>query len=157
MSTRACYTFCDPNGSRYHVYKHHDGYPYHGQRSAIDGVLSECGGLVWIENAKPFAWELPRFEADDYAAAFVAANKPIDGGGVRLIRTPEPWEFSSDSEYWYKVSVSSGGPFPQVTDVYVEVYHVDWWQPYDRRNERVSEGMLLDLLEKERKKVKISA
>tara|TARA_R110002020_G_C15719820_1_gene722875 strand:- start:26 stop:505 length:480 start_codon:yes stop_codon:yes gene_type:complete len=159
MSTRACYTFVEPygigfpsnGGGQHHVYKHHDGYPYAGQLDA--NGLFECGGLVFIENAKQFAWELPRFEADDFASAFVVANKPRGGGGVRLINTPEPWDFSCDTAYWYKVTQSRADS----SDVHVEVYHVDWWDRNDRRNQLVSKGMLLDLLEEERKKVKISA
>ena len=160
MSTRACYTFVESNGGgQHHVYKHHDGYPYEGQLDA-NGLKTlasktkfECGGLVFIENAKQFAWELPRFEADDFASAFVVANKPRGGGGVRLINTRDPWDFSSDSEYWYKVTHSRADS----SDVHVEVYHVDWWNRNDRRNQLISKGMLLDLLEEERKKVKISA
>jgi hypothetical protein len=60
MSTRAMYTFRDETGE-YHVYKHSDGYP--------------TGAAQWIEAALPFAWTFPRFEADEFAAAFVAANK----------------------------------------------------------------------------------
>jgi len=65
MSTRAMYTFIEPNHTDskrgYHVYKHHDGYP--------------SGAVQWIKAALDHAWPLPRFEADDFAAAFVAANK----------------------------------------------------------------------------------
>lgn len=61
MSTRALYSFLDENKVAYHVYKHSDGYP--------------TGALDAIDAAMPFAWRLPRFEADDFAAAFVAANK----------------------------------------------------------------------------------
>ena len=60
MSTRALYTFIDGD-STHHVYKHHDGYPEWAAKH--------------IEAALPFAWALPRFEADEFAAAFVAANK----------------------------------------------------------------------------------
>jgi len=31
--------------------------------------------VQWIESALEFAWKLPRYEADEFAAAFVAANK----------------------------------------------------------------------------------
>lgn len=62
MSTRAMYTFRDGHGE-YHVYKHHDGYP----SGAIEAIL----------NALLFAWTPPRFEADEFAAAFVAGNKEI--------------------------------------------------------------------------------
>ncbi len=60
MSTRALYTFRDNDGE-YHVYKHHDGYP----SGAIEAIL----------NSLMFAWNPPRFEADEFAAAFVAGNK----------------------------------------------------------------------------------
>ena len=62
MSTRACYRFIDPKTSDVvTVYKHHDGYPE--------------GAVCWITKAIEYAWRLPRFEADEFAAAFVAANK----------------------------------------------------------------------------------
>jgi hypothetical protein len=66
MSTRACYRFIDPDTSEVAtVYKHHDGYPE--------------GAVCWITKALDYAWRLPRFEADEFAAAFVAANKPSAG------------------------------------------------------------------------------
>ena len=55
----------------YGAYKHYDNYP--------------SGAADFIENAKSYAWDLPRFEADDFAAAFVAANKAKSGGEVRLL------------------------------------------------------------------------
>src|SRR4051794_36529103 len=63
MSTRALYTFICPGRKQdtFHVYKHHDGYPK--------------GAAEAIANALPLAWQLPRFEADEFAAAFVAGNK----------------------------------------------------------------------------------
>ena len=66
MSTRACYRFIPENGPNdwpgvVTVYKHHDGYP--------------SGAAKAIENALDYAWKLPRFEADEFAAAFVAGNK----------------------------------------------------------------------------------
>ena len=60
MSTRAIYTFYD-SANEVHVYKHHDGYPYTG--GLHNGETFEGGGLVWIKDAKAFAWDLPRFEA----------------------------------------------------------------------------------------------
>jgi hypothetical protein len=65
MSTRACYRFIDPDPTDPEVvtvYKHSDGYPE--------------GAVCWITKALEHAWPLPRFEADEFAAAFVAANKP---------------------------------------------------------------------------------
>lgn len=75
MSTRAVFTFSDPDhrGRPLVVYKHHDGYP-EGALAALRRTLDS--GLCW---------PLPRFEADEFAAAFVAANKPKGGGGIRLL------------------------------------------------------------------------
>ena len=70
MGTRAIYIFEDEHEEVY-VYKHYDNYPQ--------------GAVDFIEKAKEFAWELPRFEADEFAASFVAANKDRRGGGVRLV------------------------------------------------------------------------
>lgn len=72
MGTRAVYFFKDFDGSTYGVYKHYDNYP--------------SGAADFIENAKDYAWPLPRFEADDFASAFVAANKAKKGGEVRLLQ-----------------------------------------------------------------------
>lgn len=76
MGTRAIYIFEDVldhfgRKTEVYVYKQLDNYP--------------AGAADFIENAKQFAWKLPRFEADEFAAAFVAANKDSDGGGVRLV------------------------------------------------------------------------
>ena len=70
MGTRAIYQFRDGDDECF-VYKHYDNYPQ--------------GAVHFIEAAKGFAWKLPRFEADEFASAFVAANKSKNGGGVRLI------------------------------------------------------------------------
>jgi hypothetical protein len=69
MGTRSMYTFIGDKRGRWleqhHVYKHFDGYPLHG----------DSGAVIWIKAALDYAWPLPRYEADDFAAAFVAANK----------------------------------------------------------------------------------
>jgi hypothetical protein len=60
MSTRAIYTFSD----EYHtvsVYKHSDGYP--------------TGAIEALQKAVHYAWTFPRYEADEFAASFVTANK----------------------------------------------------------------------------------
>jgi hypothetical protein len=111
MSTRALYTFCDLRGE-YHVYKHHDGYP--------------SGAAQWIAAALPYAWPLPRFEADEFAAAFVAGNKTYDSkpfpGGVRLTQGAT-WKdaASADIEYRYEITEKGG-------DLHVAAYVVscDW-------------------------------
>lgn len=89
MGTRALYTFKDKSGE-YHVYKHFDGYP--------------TGALGFIEAAKKFAWELPRFEADEFAASFIAANKD-SGGGIHLT-VGKTWEEAApaDIEYHYVIT-----------------------------------------------------
>ena len=140
MGTRACYTFSDDRGD-VHVYKHYDGYPYYAYQGG------EAGGLIWINDAKDFAWGLPRFEADEFAASFVAANKDSgehSGGGVRLINKKHPWEFSSDSDYWYKVTTRNG-------ELYVTVMSVDWWGD-ERRQLPVMEGPLDELLRDQRER-----
>lgn len=89
MSTRAVYTFIDPS-STHHVYKHHDGYP--------------TGAAEFIGKALKNAWALPRFEADEFAAAFVAANKS-DAGGVRLTHN---YTDHADLEYRYEIRLWAG-------------------------------------------------
>jgi hypothetical protein len=109
MSTRATYTFVETGGADkayYHVYKHHDGYP-EGAEKALKAALD-------------YAWPLPRYEADELAAAFVAANK--DGpGGIRLTAdgAPEGWKDKAlDQEYHYEIS-----PFGD--DLYVRVFDTE--------------------------------
>ena len=88
MGTRAVITFIDEDNT-FHVYKHWDGDP----RSIL-----HC-----IECTKVFAWELPRFEADEFAAAFIAANKTKGGGDIRLTHN---YEDHSDLEFRYEVRLS---------------------------------------------------
>ena len=98
MSTRACYVFKDADDS-YTVFKHHDGYP--------------SGAAQFIEYAKSVAWPLPRFEPDEFAAAFVAANK-TEPGGVRLSCGIEN---HGDIEYVYEIQMH---PFKNV--LWVKAY-----------------------------------
>ena len=97
MGTRAIYIFEDEH-EEVHVYKHYDNYP--------------LGAVDFIENAKEYAWELPRFEADEFAAAFVAANKNPKGGECRLIglfrhdSVPSVMEEQSFCDYFYYVTYS---------------------------------------------------
>ena len=143
MSTRAIYTFYDSD-DEIHVYKHHDGYPYTG--GLHNGETFEGGGLVWIKDAKAFAWDLPRFEADEFAASFVKANKSV-GGGVRLIGDQQPWEYASDCEYWYKVSCVDG-------DLHVTVLSVSFLLAPLRDHRIEMEGPLDELLAMQRAKNK---
>ena len=139
MSTRAIYTFSDKNTAPIHVFKHHDGYPY---ASYGKGEPLEAGGLLWIKKAKELAWELPRFEADEFAASFVAANK-TESGGCRLITAEHPWEYASDAEYWYKIK-----PAVPALDVWVDVLEVDWSRKL--HHNLIMEGALSELISSER-------
>lgn len=117
MGTRAIYIFEDEH-EEVHVYKHYDNYPQ--------------GAVDFIENAKEFAWELPRFEADEFAAAFVAANKNriggiCKGGGVRLVNArfkdrEEMLEANHWCDYYYVISYQS-----HHKDLWVEI----WDSRYD--------------------------
>lgn len=73
MSTKAIYRFWDNRNrdEEYFVYKHYDNYPQ--------------GAVHHIQKATAHAWPFPRYEADEFASAFVAANKNPRGGEVRLI------------------------------------------------------------------------
>jgi hypothetical protein len=62
-------TFLDDH-EQFHVYQHHDSSPS-GMGEALQATLE-------------YAWALPRFEAMDFSAAFVAANKRQGGGGTYL-------------------------------------------------------------------------
>jgi hypothetical protein len=116
MSTRAVYTFIDKD-STFHVYKHHDGYPY--------------GALRFIEKAKDYAFPLPRFEADEFAAAFIAANKVSkvskqsvlekkgdieanQGGGIRLTNS---YEGHRDLEFRYEISLVENKLYVTIFDI----------------------------------------
>lgn len=95
MSTRAVYGFRDQHGT-HHVYVHHDGYPT-GAAEKFEAVL-----------VSPHIWQLPRFEADEFAAGFICANKD-SGGGVRLTHGPEQ---HGDTEYYYVVYQPEPGKGP---------------------------------------------
>ena len=90
MGTRAVITFIDEHDT-HHVYKHWDGNP-------VDI-------LQGIERATAYAWPLPRFESDEFATAFIAANKPKGGGDIRMSHT---YEDSPDLAYRYEVRLSRG-------------------------------------------------
>ena len=107
MGTRAIYTFKDKNQA-VHVYKHYDGYPE--------------GAVQFINNAIPHAWPLPRFKADEFASAFVKANKPERGGDVRLVNKELPWEYASDVEFWYIIT-----QHPRTKALWVDIKKSNWY------------------------------
>ena len=122
MSTRATYEFRDDRGT-YTVYKHHDGYP--------------AGGVQWIANAPATAWPLPRFEADEFAASFVAGNKDRDGG-VRLTKSRES---HGDTEYHYVITLKDRA-------LHIEIYQSGWSIGGAGDWKWLEEGGLHELLEK---------
>lgn len=99
MSTRGFYVFFDGERGRFklgdlNVYRHCDNYPS-GAAEALNAAMAK-------------AWELPRFEADEFAAAFIAANKDV-AGGLRCFPSG-PWQdvAPGDVEYIYFVTARSG-------------------------------------------------
>ena len=87
MSTRATMTIADEHDS-FDIYQHHDGYP--------DGPH----GLVrYIAMAQRLAWDLPRFEAADFAAAIIAVLKDR-GGSTYLTKDAEA---HSDRAFHYRI------------------------------------------------------
>lgn len=86
MSTRAVYSF-KGDGQTHHVYVHHDGYPT-GAADKFAATLKS--GKIWGGD---------RFEADEFAAGFVAANK-AHSGSVRLFKTQRA---AADVEFAYTV------------------------------------------------------
>lgn len=90
MATRGVYRFRDRDGKTFRVYKHWDNYP-------------ECA-VIFIMKAMSLAWEAPRFEADEFACAFIAANKKSDGD-LRLMEV----DCDAGQEYEYDVSMSDEG------------------------------------------------
>lgn len=93
MSTRCSIEFKDAFGS-FNVYQHSDGYP-----SSI---------VPNIQRALKQAWELPRYEADECGAAYVAANK-TGAGNLRLMDGgPRAWVKICDACYHYVVTLEGG-------------------------------------------------
>jgi hypothetical protein len=112
MGTRCVITFQD-SVNEFHVYKHWDGYP--------EGI-AEC-----LKKAKRRAWKFPRFEADEFAAAFIASNKPKEGD-VRLMGEGKIEKVApSDIEYHYVVKFYESATNPD-NAVYVTAYEVNNWR-----------------------------
>lgn len=116
------YTFVDKHET-HHVYKHSDGYP----------TPVEEGAYAHIERAKKYAWPLPRFEADEFAAAFVTANKikqyedypnsdkGMLGGGVRLMQSGD-WQQVAPGDIAYRYEIRAVGK-----ELHVKGWDVDCW------------------------------
>ena len=100
MGTRAVIEFKDENGT-YSVYQHWDGNP--------DTVLEN---LKRTRNR----WHMPRFEADEFAAAYIATWK-TDSGNIRISKGARA---HGDLSYVYTVTHVEGARF--VTVKYREKY-----------------------------------
>lgn len=93
MSTRATYSFVDEHDT-FHVYKHSDGYM--------------SGAYRAISEAMRFAWPMPRFEPDEFATAFITANKTRPGG-LRLLHDGVADDVSpGDIDYRYVIEQRNG-------------------------------------------------
>lgn len=107
MSTRCTLTVRDRPGANqtYSVYRHSDGYPD-----------TEHGVIHTLRAALSYAWLLPRFEADDFAAAIIATWKQPatrhsatyvgQGGNIRMT---EGRDAHGDTEYHYELMPDAKG------------------------------------------------
>ena len=115
MSTRACYTFKDKEGA-FSIYYHYDGYP--------------ANALQMINKAKDSAWQFPRFEADEFAAAFCYVAKDGRPGGARITEGPHR---HGDLAYRYDIYFENN-------DLMVKIWQVDF------HNEKLLDHSNLDEL-----------
>ena len=88
MSTRATLTVSDQD-DRFDIYRHHDGYP-----NGPHGVIRD------LKAATDKAWQFPRFEAGDFAAATVAQMKKSPGS----VYLTEEAARHSDRAFHYELS-----------------------------------------------------
>ena len=91
MTTKACCRFIDQNGRNATVYIHENGNP----------------SLAWQYFSKALqsglAFELPRYHAQGFAAAFVASNKTRPGG----VYLAEKWNNHVEISYLYKLTINN--------------------------------------------------
>ncbi len=105
MSTRSNIIIKD-NYNTIQLYRHCDGYP--------EGIIPD------LALALEFAWELPRFDATDFAAAVVRAWKDKGGGNIYIDGSPKAFEMiHGDSEYVYVIKFDQ-----EKNEPFVEIY--DW-------------------------------
>ena len=121
MSTRAIFTF-KGFGETHHVYKHHDGY--------MTGAAAALGAALKM------AWTPPRYEPEEFGAAFVAANKP-EGGGIRLARKRTE---HVDVEYGYTVEPDRSIP----SLLKLTVHDTCYWDGF--KQTKIWSGPLLDFI-----------
>ena len=133
MGTRAIYQFQDNDGDECFVYKHYDNYPQ--------------GAVHFIEEAKSMAWPFPRYEADEFAAAFVAANKNKAGGEVRLVShhlkgADEILESHHWCDYHYIIHFDK-----TYKDLWVEVQESRYYKDGSTKWKTIWEGTHADMME----------
>lgn len=89
MSTRCTITVSESDIREFHIFRHSDGYP-EGKHGVIKG----------IQKALKYAWELPRFDAGDFAGALVRAMKEGPGN---IYLTANSVYHREDVEYHYAI------------------------------------------------------
>jgi hypothetical protein len=114
MSTRGLYTFKgESQRDSWNVYKHYDNYP--------------TGAAEAITLALNYAWPLPRYEADEFATAFIAANK-AGAGNVRLMPQGKPLAVAqancTDIKYRYEIYMVGT---VKSADLHVKAFDVSGW------------------------------
>ena len=135
MGTRAIYTF-KGFGETYHIYKHYDGHP--------------SGAAHWLGNALSVAWPLPRYEPDEFAAAFVAGNK-TSAGDVRIARSRIA---AADVEFGYTVypleskKQAKDYPYLRASDLMIDVVSTDYWDG-KRKETLIWRGLLTEFIAEE--------
>lgn len=110
MGTKAAIKFTDENGAQAIVYTQYDGDPRGIQQKLQATIKSE---LVWT---------LPRFEADEFAAGFIAANKKYSGGIRVLSNIDDLW-----CDFLYVVNFNSN-----LGEIGVTVGHCKGYDELDR-------------------------
>jgi len=127
MGTRSIWTFAEMSRTppqEMHVYKHWDGYPTGAVAFIVAAFLSGK------------AWPLPRWEANEFGAAFIAANKEGDGD-FRLATSRHE---AADVEYGYTLSATLDGT------LMMRAVHTHYWD--EPEETLLFEGTLSDFLEK---------
>lgn len=124
MGTRAVYSFLDEHNVAFHVYKHWDNNPE--------------GAAGFLTNALEHAWDLPRYEHDEFAAAFIAANKKWGSGGdIRMCFRPEN---HCDIEYLYEISQAKNG------QMIMKAFEVNFWDESKPLRKQIFYGRLKDFV-----------
>lgn len=111
MGTRCVVTFKDQargNVRFFSVYKHWDGNP--------ENIFH------LLDKARAYAWKFPRFEAADFACAFIRVSK--EGQGDVYLTTCA--DDHGDLSYSYYVSAKDGKLFVTCYDCYGKVIHNDY-------------------------------